>query len=87
MPSADTSSATSIVSIHREILKPCSVSESWGYTPPPRGVPGCGASRIAKPGVKIWPPEITKSAAKAEATHSGSNAVEPLKDFIELVVF
>lgn len=56
------------------------------YIPPPNGVPGCGASRIAKPGVKTCPLEVTKLAAKADANSSGSIAVKPLRDFIEILV-
>lgn len=33
------------------------------HKPPPRGVPGCGASRMAKPGVKTCPPATTNSSA------------------------
>lgn len=43
-------------------------AEGNGDLPPPRGVLGCGASTIARPGVKICPLMIVKFAACAIVT-------------------
>ena len=48
---------------------PCS------HLPPPRGVPGCGASSTANPGVKICPLDSVKTSAETgEATNARRRA-------------
>lgn len=42
--------------------------------PPPSGVPGCGASSIAKPGVKICPLETVKLSAMDRVTSPAMHA-------------
>lgn len=80
-PSALTSRATSICAydgVSRKTARRVKACGSVGSNiHPPSGVPGCGESRMAKPGVKIWPLDIVKFCwATAQQNSSGSNAVE-----------
>jgi hypothetical protein len=52
-------------------------------TPPPSGVPGCGASSIAKPGVKIWPLDTVKFWAAAQAASSNAAITVALTSIVE----